>query len=236
MIIAKDLVKKYGSGELEFTVLKKLNFEIKDGEFLAIIGPSGSGKSTLLYQLSSLDEPTSGEIHFNGKDTHNLSQTEKSELRLKEMGFVFQDYALLPELNALENVALPILMQGKSKDEAFFKARKSLEKIGLVDKEKNLPSQLSGGQQQRVSIARAIAHEPKVIFADEPTANLDSTSSQTVMKVIQDLHERDKQTIVLVTHEEEYAKRAERIIVLKDGIIESDGAFIEENESSKILT
>lgn len=221
MIRAEYLVKRYGTGELGLTVLKNLHLEIKDGEFVAIIGPSGAGKSTLLYQLSLLDTPTSGEIYFRGRTTAGLGEAEKTALRLHEMGYVFQDYALLPELTARENVALPILMQGASKQEAFARASKSLARIGLSDKEQNLPSQLSGGQQQRVSIARAIAHDPHVLFADEPTANLDSESARVVLDAFLELY-KEGQTIVMVTHEEEYARTAKRVISLKDGVIVGD--------------
>ena len=221
MISAKNIVKSYGKGELELVVLKNISLEIKDGEFVAIIGPSGAGKSTLLYQLSLLDEPNSGEVYFNREPMLGLSQTDKTSVRLHEMGFVFQDYALLPELTALENVSLPIIMQGLSKSDAAKKAAVALKQVGLADKFNNLPSQLSGGQQQRVSIARAIAHEPHILFADEPTANLDTASSQTVIENFLDLH-RNGQTIVMVTHEKEYAKKATRIIELRDGVIVSD--------------
>ncbi len=221
MLQVKELLKKYGSGELELIVLKSLTVEITDGEFVAIIGPSGAGKSTLLYQMSLLDQPNSGEIYFDGSSVTHLSQADKTLLRLHKMGFVFQDYALLPELTAVENVALPILMQGHSRKTAEAQALIALERLGLADKKQNLPSQLSGGQQQRVSIARAIAHHPKVLFADEPTANLDSENSRVVMDAFLDLH-REGQTIVMVTHEEEYAARAGRVISLKDGAITSD--------------
>jgi len=221
MIKATNLLKKYGEGELELTVLKNLNLEIQDGEFVAIIGPSGAGKSTLMYQISLLDEPTGGEIFIDGIQTSNLSQTQKTALRLNKLGYVFQDYALLPELNALENVALPMIMQGMTKRQAYEKAKKALARIGLAEKLQNLPSQLSGGQQQRVSIARAIAHDPHILFADEPTANLDSASSQMVMESFLELH-KEGQTIIMVTHEEEYAKKAGRIVALKDGDIVRD--------------
>jgi putative ABC transport system ATP-binding protein len=221
MIRSKDLVKKYGKGELELTVLKAINIEIKSDEFMAIIGPSGAGKSTLLYQLSLLDVPTSGEVFFDGKPTSVLNETEKTAIRLNELGYVFQDYALLPELRAVENVALPMLMHGMSKEVALKKAELALEKIDIGDKKNNLPSQLSGGQQQRVSIARAIAHDPHILFADEPTANLDSANAKLVIETFKKLNQ-EGQAIVMVTHELEYAKMAKRIVSLKDGVIISD--------------
>lgn len=221
MIRAEGLVRKFGTGELELTVLKNLSLAIESGEFVAIIGPSGAGKSTLMYQLSLLDEPTSGEVYIDNVKTSELNNSEKTEFRLHQLGYVFQDYALLPEMNALENVALPMIMQGKGKNEAYAQAKLALAKIGLSDKLTNLPSQLSGGQQQRVSIARAVAHNPKILFADEPTANLDVTSSHQVLEVFLDLH-KEGQTIIMVTHEEEYAQKARRIIQLVDGNISSD--------------
>lgn len=221
MIKSQKLVKKYTSGGTELTVLKSLDVEIGDGEFVAIIGPSGAGKSTFMYQLSLLDEPSGGEVLFDGQPTSRLSQKQKTLIRLEKMGYVFQDYALLPELTALENVALPMLMQGDSKRMAEKKAIAALERVGLGDREKNLPSQLSGGQQQRVSIARAIAHHPRVLFADEPTANLDSANSRLVMQAFLDLH-AEGQTIVMVTHEDEYARMAKRVITLRDGQMVED--------------
>ncbi len=221
MIISRKLIKKYPAGDSELVVLKAIDVDIQDGEFVAIIGPSGAGKSTLLYQLSLLDEPSFGEIAFDGLETTGLTEAEKTSLRLTKMGFIFQDYALLPELSAVENIALPILMQGVSKHIAEKQAMIALERLGMSDKKYNLPSQLSGGQQQRVSIARAIAHNPKVLFADEPTASLDSTNSEMVMEALLELH-RAGQTIVMVTHEEEYARLAHRVIELRDGRIVAD--------------
>jgi putative ABC transport system ATP-binding protein len=221
MLKTEKLVKKFGSGETELTILKGIDVEIKDGEFVAIIGPSGAGKSTLMYQLSLLDNFSGGEVYFDGKPTSSLTQKQKTQLRLEKMGFVFQDYALLPELNALENVALPMMMNGDSKKKANEMAMKALKRIGLEDKKNNLPSQLSGGQQQRVSIARAIAHNPRVLFADEPTANLDSENSKVVIEAFLDLF-KGGQTIVMVTHEDEYARRAKRVLTLRDGQIVSD--------------
>lgn len=218
MIRAHQLFKKYQDGASETIVLKHLDLEIKTGEFVAIIGPSGAGKSTLLYQLSLLDKPTSGEIWLDEIKTSELNEVEKTAMRLNKFGYVFQDYALLPELTAAENVMLPILMQGMGHHEAWGKAERALARIGLGAKTRNLPSQLSGGEQQRVSIARAIAHDPLILFADEPTANLDSANGRVVMDAFSELHD-ERQTIVMVTHEPEYAKRAHRVITLKDGRI-----------------
>jgi putative ABC transport system ATP-binding protein len=221
MIRTDKLVKSFGEGDLKLVVLKGLDLEVKTGEFVAIVGPSGAGKSTLLYQISLLDRPTGGEVYINNIKTGSLTDTEKTDYRLRELGYVFQDYALLPELTALENVALPLLMQGMSKVGSYDKASEALDKVKLGDKIHNLPSQLSGGQQQRVSIARAIVHKPSILFADEPTANLDSTSAWPVIETFLDLH-KSGQTIVMVTHEDEYARKADRIINLKDGVIASD--------------
>lgn len=221
MISGVNIIKKYGKGDLELTVLKNVSLTIADGEFVAIIGPSGAGKSTLLYQLSLLDEPTSGDIIIDDIATSELSQSDKTRLRLKKLGYVFQDYALLPELTALENVMLPMLMQGASKTNAAKNARLALQRLELTDKTNNVPGQLSGGQQQRVSIARAIAHHPHILFADEPTANLDSASASHVIDAFEELN-REGQTIIMITHETEYAERAQRVISLKDGVIVSD--------------
>ncbi len=221
MIEVKNLVKAFKDGPIETRVLKGIDFTAADGEFIAIMGRSGAGKSTLLYQISLLDEPTSGEIRINGKNTRVMSEHEKMLFRLEEFGYVFQDYALLPELTALENVALPLYMQGISRVAADAKARTALERVGLGKRLDNLPSQLSGGEQQRVSISRAIAHTPDVLFADEPTANLDKESSATVMSIFKELH-KGGQTIIMVTHEEEFSRFAERIVKLDDGKIVSD--------------
>ncbi|MCX6713125.1 MAG: ABC transporter ATP-binding protein [Candidatus Vogelbacteria bacterium] len=221
MIKTKNLTKKYGVGELEIVALNDINVEIANGEFVAIIGPSGAGKSTLLYQMSLLDSPTAGEVFLAGRATSLLVEKDKALLRLNELGYVFQDYALLPELSALDNVALPIMMQGWSKKDARAKAERALTRIGMSDRLNNLPAQLSGGQQQRVAIARAIAHDPHILFADEPTANLDSANGRLVMDAFDALHD-EGQTIVMVTHEDEYARRAHRIISLKDGEIVGD--------------
>jgi putative ABC transport system ATP-binding protein len=221
MIEAKHLVKKFESGDSVLWALNDVSFKIESGEFVAITGRSGSGKSTLMYQLGLLDHPTEGRILIDGEDVTDLSHEERTSIRLNSLGYVFQDYALLPELSALENVLIPLLMQGVAPAEAEKEAVLSLERIGLGERLHHIPSELSGGQQQRVSIARAIAHKPKIIFADEPTANLDSESSKVVLNNFLALN-KEGQTIVMVTHEPEYARLADRIITLADGVISSD--------------
>lgn len=221
MIQVTNLTKSYKSGESVLTVLKNLSLSVPKGQFLAITGRSGSGKSTLLYQLGLLDHPNTGDITIDGVDVSSLDKDARTTFRLNKLGYVFQDYALIPELSALENVLIPLLMQGGDRAIAEQDARKAMDRIGLSDKMNNLPSQLSGGQQQRVSIARAIAHNPQIIFADEPTANLDTETSDSVLKAFLDLH-RQGQTIVMVTHEPEYAKMTDRIVVLSDGKIVED--------------
>lgn len=216
----RNLTKEYSDGKNITKVLKGIDVEIKKGEFVAIMGRSGAGKSTLLYQLGLLDRPTTGTIELMGKSVSHLNEQQKSIFRLNELGFIFQDYALLPELTALENVALPLLMQGRNKDEAFALSKDTLKRVGMEGKEKNLPSELSGGQQQRVSVARAVAHNPHIVFADEPTANLDSYSGAQVIELFKKLNS-EGQTIVMVTHEEEYGNVADRIIRLSDGLVVS---------------
>lgn len=216
MITVRNLVKTFQEGEVVTHVLKGINLTINTGEFVAIMGRSGAGKSTLLYQVSLLDHPSSGGVIIDEVEVTALSTTERTQYRLNNLGYVFQDYALIPELTAKENVALPLLMQGMPKEKAYKKAVEVLDSIGLADRADHLPAKLSGGQQQRVSIARAVAHDPKILFADEPTANLDSESGQMVMNLFQELHKKG-QTIVMVTHEEEYGKLADRIVRLSDG-------------------
>lgn len=218
IIQTKNLRKTFTDGDKETHVLKGIDMEIKQGEFISIIGRSGAGKSTLLYQISLLDHPTSGEIIIDGEDIHDLTQEERTQFRLNKLGYVFQDYALLPDLTATENVALPLLMQGYDKEKAYSRAKEVLDQVGLQGKYDNIPSKLSGGQQQRVSIARAIAHNPAILFADEPTANLDNESSLLILKIFKELH-KEGQTIVMVTHEKEYTSVADRVIEMKDGVI-----------------
>ncbi|MDD5318929.1 MAG: ABC transporter ATP-binding protein, partial [Candidatus Pacebacteria bacterium] len=221
MIEIKNLVKTYHDGTVETHVLKGINLSIKSGEFVSIMGRSGAGKSTLLYQVSLLDHPTGGKIILNGVDTTSMTSDERTKFRLHKLGYVFQDYALLPDLTACENVALPLIMQGLSPKAAYKLADEALVRVGLGHRLHNLPSQLSGGEQQRVSVSRAIAHKPTILFADEPTANLDTESSKSVIDIFKELH-KNGQTIIMVTHEEEYGKMTERTIKLNDGEVVED--------------
>lgn len=218
IIEAVQLKKVYHTGVLDVHALKDVSLSVKEGEFVAITGRSGSGKSTLLYQLGLLDHPTSGSVQIDGVETIGLSSNARTSMRLSVLGYVFQDYALIPSLTALENILVPLLMQGDARSVAEQKAKDALQRVRLLDRANNLPSQMSGGQQQRVSIARAIAHSPKIVFADEPTANLDSETSRAILDTFLDLHTQG-QTIVMVTHEPEFAALAQREIVMSDGAI-----------------
>ena len=221
MLKAEKLEKTYFSKGVSTPVLHGIDLEIHEGEFVSIIGASGAGKSTLVYQLSLLDRPTGGRVIIHDEDVTKLSERQATEYRLRHFGFIFQDYALVPELTALENVMVADLMAGTAKSEAKAKALESLARLGMEQRSGNLPSQLSGGEQQRVSIARAVARRPKILFADEPTASLDSQNSEDVLGELEALHQAG-QTIVMITHEVEYAKRAKRMVELKDGEIISD--------------
>lgn len=218
MIQARNITKTYTNGVIETQVLRGIDVEIRSGEFVAIMGKSGAGKSTLLYQLGLLDQPTTGDITIDGVDVLALNDNDATDFRLRKLGYVFQDYALVPELTAQENVMMPLLMLGMTTQEAKAQAARSLERIGMGHRLDNRPNQLSGGEQQRVSIARAVVQDPVILFADEPTANLDSSSSEKVLEVFTDLH-REGQTIVMVTHEKEYTRNCDRIIYVGDGKI-----------------
>ncbi len=228
MIKVRNLSKEFINGENKTIALNDVSFDVLEGEFITITGRSGSGKSTLLYQMGLLDHPTSGEVYIDEFRIDNLPENIRTELRLNQLGYIFQDYAILPSLTALENVMVPLLMQGVDEKIAEQKSIEALEKVKLAHRILNLPSQLSGGEQQRVSIARAIAHNPKIIFADEPTANLDSETSKSVLEAFLELN-KTGQTIVMVTHEPEYAILGHRTLVLADGKIVED----KKNKSHK---
>lgn len=221
MIKINNITKNFTSGTVVTHVLRGIDLEIPSGQFVAIVGPSGAGKSTLMYQMSLLDTPSSGSIFVDNKEVSALDDTSAIQYRLENYGFVFQDYALIPELTALENVTLLGLMQGVDYETIKEEALLTLESFNLKNHADHLPSQLSGGEQQRVSIARAIIKKPKILFADEPTASLDSDMSAQVMKVLLELNEKG-QTIIMVTHEEEYALMADRIVRIKDGKVVDD--------------
>lgn len=218
IIKATNIERSFGEGDLEVKVLKGITVHVDEGEFLAIMGKSGAGKSTLMYQLSVLDKPTGGTVVVDDVNVSELSESEQTDFRLRTLGYIFQDYALVPDLSARENIMVPLLMRNMAWDEAREVADRALDAVGLVGKYENLPSQLSGGEQQRVSIARAVAGKPKIIFADEPTANLDSVSGAAVIDLLGELH-RQGQTIVMVTHEDEYTSYCDRIIYMEDGLI-----------------
>jgi putative ABC transport system ATP-binding protein len=219
IINAKNIHRKFGEGDLVTHVLKGIDFSVEQGEFVAIMGKSGAGKSTLMYQLSVLDEPTEGTVELEGTDILSLSEQDKTKFRLNTLGYIFQNYALVPDLSAAENVMLPLLMKGRDWSKAKEIACKVIDEVGLTGKYNNLPAELSGGEQQRISIARAIAGKPKILFADEPTANLDSISGQQVIDILTRLNRESGQTIVMVTHEREYAMSCHRIVNMEDGAI-----------------
>ena len=221
MINISSIYKEYVMGDNKLLALNNVDVTIKEGEFVSIMGSSGSGKSTLMNIIGCLDVPSNGDYFFRENNISNYSSNKLAELRNKDIGFIFQNFNLLPRLNALENVILPLLYSGKSSKERTNLALAALENVGLKDRTHHRPNQLSGGQQQRVSIARAIAGTPKLILADEPTGALDSTTSLEIMKILNDLNKRGI-TIVLVTHEDDIAKYGSRIIKMKDGKIIED--------------
>ena len=222
VVQARDVHKTYVLGRLRVPALRGVSLRIDRGEILAIVGPSGCGKTTLLHCLSGLEDFESGEVLLEGQSLATLSDSQKADQRARRMGFVFQSYNLLPVLNALENVELPLLLAGRPENEARRRAVRALEVVGLENRLRHRPAELSGGQQQRVAIARALATEPAVIFADEPTGNLDSDSAAEVMHLIDRLNRDNNQTFVLVTHAREVAAHAGRIVRMRDGEIIGD--------------
>lgn len=221
-IIHLDKINKsYYLGKQELKVLTNISLDIFKNEYVALMGPSGSGKSTLMNILGCLDSPTSGKYILNGKDVSKIPDNDLAEVRNKEIGFVFQQFNLLPRLTAAENVALPLVYNGTSKKKRMNQSLEMLDRVGLADRSHHKPNELSGGQGQRVAIARALVNNPSIILADEPTGNLDSKTSAEIMEIFGKIH-REGNTVILITHEEDIAKYAHRIIRLKDGIIESD--------------
>ena len=214
---ASNLTKIYGSGENEVHALDGVNFSVEKGEFVAIVGTSGSGKSTLLHMLGGLDRPTGGSVEVDGKEIFSLKDEELTIFRRRKIGFVFQNYNLVPVLNVYENIVLPVQLDGKTPDASYIDS--IIETLGLERKLENLPNNLSGGQQQRVAIARALASKPAIILADEPTGNLDSKTSQDVLSLLKVTSQKYGQTIVMITHNEEIAQLADRIIRIEDGKI-----------------
>jgi len=220
MLIARNLTKEFDSGAHHLTVLRDVTFEIAQGEFIAVVGPSGSGKTTLLGLLAGLDTPTRGQVILDGTDITNLTEDARAKLRGEKVGFVFQTFQLIPTLTALENVQVPLELRGERNAEA--RATELLGRVGLADRVEHLPMQLSGGEQQRVALARAFANRPRILFADEPTGNLDGTTGERIVALLEELNSESGSTIVLVTHDVSLAERARRLIRLRDGVVVED--------------
>ena len=221
LVEIRDVCKVYNPGENEVRALDHINVNIDTGEYVAIIGQSGSGKSTLMNMLGCLDVPTSGMYRLHGQNVSEMDDDELSDIRNKEIGFIFQGFNLIPNLTAIENVELPLIYRGVGKAKRMELSRKALEKVGLGHRLDHKPSEMSGGQQQRVAIARAIAQAPPIILADEPTGNLDSHSTQEIMGILKELYEEGR-TVILIIHDNEIAAKAKRVIKIKDGHIEAD--------------
>ncbi|NSJ57026.1 ABC transporter ATP-binding protein [Enterocloster clostridioformis] len=219
-IEGKNIVKDFKIGETITRVLKNVSLKVLKGEFVSIMGQSGSGKSTLLYILGGLDTPTEGTVSMNGTDISRFNDAKMSQIRRQNIGFVFQFYNLIPNLNVEENIMLPLLLDGKKSKDYRKQLDNILEIVGLSDRRKHTPRELSGGQQQRVAIARALISDPEILFADEPTGNLDSKTGAEIMKLLQSINKNSGQTIIMVTHSPEAAKNSNRIITVKDGMIE----------------
>ena len=229
MLNIKNICKDYGSGDMKVSVLKNVSLKVQEGDYIAIMGPSGSGKSTLMNIIGCLDRPSTGIYEFLGKDVTQMSEDELSDLRLNQIGFVFQNFNLLASETALENVALPLIYAGVSKEERKKRAFELLKRVGLEDRIEFKPTQLSGGQKQRVAIARALVNRPKIIFADEPTGALDQKSGKQVMELFQSLN-KEGSTIVMITHDVNVAKHAKKMFHIIDGeILENEKETLNEN-------
>jgi len=233
MIRVSDLKKTY-EGHVPVHALKGVSFEVPQGQFVSIMGPSGSGKSTLLHQLALLDTPTSGQILLDGNDISRLSDWQKTEFRLKNMGYVFQEYALIPELNALENAFLPLLLLGLRRKDYMKIAGDLMAKVGLGERLHHLISQLSGGEQQRVAVARALVNRSKILFADEPCANLDTENKGIILRLLRKLCDELGQTILMVTHEPEQREYTDRVIWFRDGLIYREESISADARASAI--
>jgi putative ABC transport system ATP-binding protein len=222
MLAARELTKEYQSGTTRLAVLRDVTFDIAQGDFVAIVGPSGSGKTTLLGLLAGLDLPTRGTVLLDGSDLTRLSEDARAKLRGEKVGFIFQSFQLIPTLTAVENVQVPLELRGDS--DAAERARDLLTRVGLGDRTGHFPSQLSGGEQQRVAIARAFANQPRILFADEPTGNLDGATGARIVELLDELNRESGATVVIVTHDLTLAEHAQRVIRLKDGVVVEDRA------------
>lgn len=216
----RNLTKIYGTGENEVRALNDVSFDVEKGEFVAIIGPSGSGKSTLLHTLGGVDRPTSGTVIMNGQNVYAQNEEQLAIFRRRQVGLIYQFYNLIPVLNVVENMTLPVLMDGRKVDK--MRLNELMQTLGLVGRESNLPNQLSGGQQQRVSIGRALMNAPAVVLADEPTGNLDSKNSREIVELLKLSNQKYGQTLILITHDENIALQADRILTIEDGRITKD--------------
>ena len=230
LISLKNICRSYRNGEQELQVLKNINLEIGEGEFVAIMGPSGSGKSTLMNTIGMLDTPTSGEYYLGGQEVAGLGEKQLAQVRNQQIGFVFQQFFLLSKMDAVQNVELPLIYAGVPAAQRRKMAEEYLSKVELTDRIHHLPSELSGGQKQRVAIARALVNDPSIILADEPTGALDTKTGSQIMELLVELNEEGK-TIIMVTHEPEIAAYAKRQIVIRDGVISSDSARLEGKEN-----